>query len=740
MVRYASRTQDVLALVDQAIESGHGALNWFWDGLPRAERFIMSAVAHVTDETGLATEEDIRRILEKHKIVLTGLELTDAPDRLTAWEMLRREGVDGYRFVVELVRRWILKTHPLESARRDVDLISVRASRMYENARDAHTVGDMAFARDEYRRALTVNPNHSGAQLGLAQVLFELGEIEAAIEAFQKAYNIDEVSARDGLVRARQRLGQTLEEAGQEEEALSQYNQAYRLAPSNETTCRRLAAIWRRRGDLALSTTGLAASFEPYQRALAYDTRDDTAEKIKVSLSQYAEGGGSKSDQDFETAVRAIEQMQALKILAQSEADRRLIPLWLEQGRRRLANAQVLKAIAAYQQVLAHSPDEIVIRSIQDSLTAYVEQAEAQQQYAEAIRAIKQLNVLLPENDQVRAFEAAFWTRLGDSLAQESDKQGKAIQAYKRALELAPDDTSLTKKLEIINVKWENLLKANQIFSKGLIARRDKDWATAEANWLQLLKMDILNYKGHNIAVLLAEAQWEKQIEEKRRAKAQERTDQGQVAEEQIQASPLMSRAREHSKRSSHKGIPTWAKIVGGVTALGLLILLGALISGSVKLPVAKSAHDASFNIRAYDLERDKDTEFSYLAWPEDLEEPTEPGTFPLDMSVPTGKPLLIRVGWCATDEQTLTANWAMMRHELIIDDVEVALNELPVVDLDSDTWTSCQAYVGVVTEWSSGRHSITKIHYIDQIINDGVYTFEAGKYVYVYEITVDVH
>ena len=71
-----------------------------------AGRFIMAAVAHVTDESGLATEESIRQRLERHKIVLTGLELRDAPHRLVEWEMLRREGADGYRLAVELVRRW----------------------------------------------------------------------------------------------------------------------------------------------------------------------------------------------------------------------------------------------------------------------------------------------------------------------------------------------------------------------------------------------------------------------------------------------------------------------------------------------------------------------------------------------------------------------------------------------------------------------------------------------------------
>jgi AAA ATPase domain len=52
-------------LVDQAIETGHGALNWFWEGLPRAERFILSAIAHVTDAQGVASKAAIQQILEK---------------------------------------------------------------------------------------------------------------------------------------------------------------------------------------------------------------------------------------------------------------------------------------------------------------------------------------------------------------------------------------------------------------------------------------------------------------------------------------------------------------------------------------------------------------------------------------------------------------------------------------------------------------------------------------------------
>jgi len=414
---------DILNVIDRTIESGHGALNWFWDGLPRAERFIMSSVAHVTGETGLATQESIRRILEKHKIVLTGLELKDAPARLVEWGMLRRQEDKGnYHFVVELVRRYILKMRPLANVRRDVDLISLRASRMYENAREAHTEGDLNFARKEYQRALNANPNHSGAQLGLAQVLFELGEVQASIEEFEKAYDIDDVSARDGLVRARQKQGKILEEAGQENEAIFQYDQAFKLAPSNKKTRLYLAAIWRNRGDEALSAMNLADSFEYYQKALQFDESETTA------------------------------------------------------------------------------------RPIQDKLIAYVEHAKTRNDYEEAIQAIDQLKSLLPKNEVVLGLEIAFWTHRGETLAQEDQKFDEAIKAFQYALELNPGNDALTQKLHATRDERDRLFEAERLFNKAIDFHHDKEWRTAKAIWLQMVKMDILDYKGHNIPALLAEA------------------------------------------------------------------------------------------------------------------------------------------------------------------------------------------------------------------------------------------
>ncbi len=274
--------------IDAAMESGHGALNWFWDGLPRAERFIMSALAHVAEEDGIATQDAIRQILERRRIVLTGLELKDAPDRLVDWDILERltDSTDGFRFKIELLRLWIRKQHPLDSVRRDVDYISQRAVRLYENGREAQEQGNLEDARDDYRSALKVNPNHSGAQLGLAQVEYELGNLDTAITEYEKAYRIDEISARDGLVRALLGRGHKMLAEGQEGEALDDFNAALKLSPHHEESLSAVAHIVLAQADRELVKGAFDAAYQLYGEALRLNPVSGTVEPVYRRLER----------------------------------------------------------------------------------------------------------------------------------------------------------------------------------------------------------------------------------------------------------------------------------------------------------------------------------------------------------------------------------------------------------------------------------------------------------------------
>jgi tetratricopeptide (TPR) repeat protein len=353
-------------LVDQAIETGHGALNWFWEGLPRAERFVLSAIAHVTDAQGVASKAAIQQILEKHRIILTGLELQDAPERLVEWEILSRKGADAYHFTVELVRHWMLKAHPLESARRDVNFISKRAVQLYEVAREAHMAGMLEYSRDDYRKALAANPNHSGAQLGLAQVLFELGEFEAAVEAFEKAYAIDEMSARDGLVRARIAVGQKHEEAGHQAEALVEYQKALQYTPQDDTLRRRLANIWLGRASEAIAAGGLANAYEAYREALSFDTDGGIATKLRLDFDTWVRQ--AESEQRHEDVVVAFNVLRRLLPDDTSAKDAEA-EYYCRYGDNLVSAGHRAEAIRAYEHALELRPDDSMVVAKLDTVS-----------------------------------------------------------------------------------------------------------------------------------------------------------------------------------------------------------------------------------------------------------------------------------------------------------------------------------------------------------------------------------
>ena len=266
---------DVDAVIEDAMEMGAAGLTWFWDAFPPAERFILSAIAHVTGEGGVATEEEIREALQRYGVQLLGMELTNAPDVLVEWEMLAREGRDSYRFVVEFLRRWIVAKHSIEETRRELMLASPRAISLYEAARSAHSEGDLDTAIEDYRRALAANPNHARAQLGLAQALYEQGRLAEAIPEFERACKLDGAGAREGLIAARLALGKALEAEGKADEAIAEYESVLKLAPDHEEARSRLISVWTGLGEAYLAADRLDRALEAFRRALELKPLDE---------------------------------------------------------------------------------------------------------------------------------------------------------------------------------------------------------------------------------------------------------------------------------------------------------------------------------------------------------------------------------------------------------------------------------------------------------------------------------
>lgn len=220
--------------IEPALERGEGGFGWMWDGLPGAERVILSAIASIADEMGSVNDKQSRQILEESNVRLLGLELTSAPQRLLEWDILAKAEDSSFHFAIDLVRCWVHHRHPLASTTRDLGYISQRAARLYENARDAHLAGDYETAIGDYRQALVVNPNHPWAPLGLAQALFEAGRLAEAVEAFEDAFQRRDEAARDGLVEAAYALANVYAEEKRWNEALRLFDRALALRPDRD--------------------------------------------------------------------------------------------------------------------------------------------------------------------------------------------------------------------------------------------------------------------------------------------------------------------------------------------------------------------------------------------------------------------------------------------------------------------------------------------------------------------------
>ncbi|MBC8218885.1 MAG: tetratricopeptide repeat protein, partial [Planctomycetes bacterium] len=348
---------DVEAIVDDVLERGSTVFTWFWDELPPGERFVLSAIAHIAEMGDTATREKIRDVLEENDVRLSGMELTNAPDMLVKWEILREEGRRGYKFRVELLQLWIAKKHSLEEVQPELlDLVSRRASHLYEAGLSAHLDGDLELAIRDYRSALAANPNHRGAQLKLAQALYEQGDLSDAVEEFTKAHKLDPVNARDGFAEALSTLAASLNADGKVDQAIMEYERILKqVASGYEDAQRHLANIWIERGEKHLAKGNLDIALEAYKRALDVKPEDKEARSlIRVRLKHFS---GECEKSDWVSAVKALTWVVELEP-DQEEVQEWLASAWIRRGVVHLDANRFKDALAAFQKALDIQPDD----------------------------------------------------------------------------------------------------------------------------------------------------------------------------------------------------------------------------------------------------------------------------------------------------------------------------------------------------------------------------------------------
>jgi ABC-type branched-subunit amino acid transport system substrate-binding protein len=273
--------EDVKGIVNTAIQIGEGGLAWFWDGLPIAAQVIFSAAAEAQriaiDENQNFTEEPLN-LLKKHQIIPTE-SLTEAARQLADYGFFD----DTKRRVrIELVRRWLVKTHQLKYELNRLEEINQEDVNKLLSEVD----NKPKQALQIYEQVLEVNPNNFKNVMSLAKEYLKVGNLDKAFELYRRAYKFYSIS--NIQINVFQFVLSLAEEYLQSEnfdQALELYTRSYNIDPEN--TKNGLIKTLETYGHKLIIEKQLSRAKEQFQQVLQIDLKRESSQQKLREISTY---------------------------------------------------------------------------------------------------------------------------------------------------------------------------------------------------------------------------------------------------------------------------------------------------------------------------------------------------------------------------------------------------------------------------------------------------------------------
>lgn len=187
----------VEAAVAKTLASGRSALEWVWKGLPPAARVVVSALAEGGPDP--ISQERLEALLRESGVRVVIRELQNAPKLLEEWDLI--EAVEGgYKFRVELLRRWLAKNKPLRRVQEELDQIEPVADNLYQAGLGLFRASKLKEAIAPLQQAVSLNPNHAQATRLLAEIQIAEGRLEEARPLLERLHEYQPTAARPLLV------------------------------------------------------------------------------------------------------------------------------------------------------------------------------------------------------------------------------------------------------------------------------------------------------------------------------------------------------------------------------------------------------------------------------------------------------------------------------------------------------------------------------------------------------------
>ena len=119
-------------------------------------------------------------------------------------------------------------------------------------------------------------------------------------------------------------------------------------------------------------------------------------------------------------------------------------------------------------------------------------------------------------------------------------------------------------------------------------------------------------------------------------------------------------------------------------------------------------------------------------------EDLAKPGTLTYTVKITEERPTYFGYGWCTTTEEILRQNFEHINVQLFFNDDDLGNDVIHPVTFTQSDGLVCLQYVVLMSDWPNGEYNLEVIATFDEKINDGLADFEAGDYIFVYNVTVE--
>lgn len=115
-----------------------------------------------------------------------------------------------------------------------------------------------------------------------------------------------------------------------------------------------------------------------------------------------------------------------------------------------------------------------------------------------------------------------------------------------------------------------------------------------------------------------------------------------------------------------------------------------------------------------------------------------KPGTWTFTVKLTEQKPVFFSYGWCTTTQEILKQNFEHITVNFYFNDEKLGKDVVHPLSLSQPNGMVCQDYGVLLSDWPAGKYTLKAVATFDQKINDGTADYDAGDYVFDYNVTVD--